>query len=256
MKLDRSRLISHRGLFNNYYGILDNSRVALLNSVKYKMDIELDIHLTKDDTLVLNHDPDIYGMRIRESTYDELLVMKPGLFTFKSALRLISGFVGISIEVKSSFDDDQYDNEILQKLKDDLSDYKGRFEIISMNPKVIKSASELFPKASLGLISYSFNDYSHLDEKLRYDLTNLVIIPELKDIISFVSYNHKDMTDQIFDIVRNNDLGLYGWTFRLYDTFVDTTIYDKIIVESSYISKDKPCSSRFTRDLNRTFPLK
>lgn len=256
MKLDRSQLISHRGLFNNFYGIPDNSRVALLNSVKYKMDIEMDVHLTKDDTLVINHDADIYGMMIRTSTYDELLVMKPGLFTFKSALRLVSGFVGLSIEIKSRFDDDQYDESILLKLKEDLSDYKGRFEIISMNPTVIKRASELFPTANLGLISYSFSDYDFLDEKLRYDLTNLIVIPELKEVLSFVSYNHRDLTDNIFDIVRNNDLGLYGWTFRLYDTFVDTSIYDKIIVESSYISKDKPCSSKFTRDLNRTFPIK
>jgi len=69
----QTRIIAHRGAWKNTKSP-QNSLASLRHAVAQKAwGSEFDVHLTKDDVLVVNHDGDFYGLDIASSTYAELL---------------------------------------------------------------------------------------------------------------------------------------------------------------------------------------
>lgn len=69
-------VISHRGSWKNTQHP-QNSIAALQAAIDQKAwGSEFDVHLTKDDILVVNHDHDFYGLEIEDLTYEELLAKK------------------------------------------------------------------------------------------------------------------------------------------------------------------------------------
>jgi glycerophosphoryl diester phosphodiesterase len=75
------KIIAHRGFWDKL-GSAQNSLASLENAIKMGevYGSELDVWLTKDGQLVLNHDENFQGVSIQASTYKEL-----------SALRLVNG---------------------------------------------------------------------------------------------------------------------------------------------------------------------
>jgi len=74
--LAQTQIIAHRGVWKNT-NFPQNSLASLNAAVDQKLwGSEFDVHLTKDDVLVVNHDNDFYGIDIATSTYDELLAKK------------------------------------------------------------------------------------------------------------------------------------------------------------------------------------
>ncbi|QBQ39679.1 glycerophosphodiester phosphodiesterase family protein [Sphingobacterium psychroaquaticum] len=72
----QTNMIAHRGAWKNTHAP-QNSLQALNDAVKQNAwGSEFDVHLTKDDVLVVNHDNDYYGIDIATATYDELLAKK------------------------------------------------------------------------------------------------------------------------------------------------------------------------------------
>lgn len=69
-------VIAHRGAWKT--GQLPQNSIASLNqAIALKVfGTEFDVHLTKDNIPVVNHDHNFYGIQIEESTYGELLVKK------------------------------------------------------------------------------------------------------------------------------------------------------------------------------------
>ena len=53
---------AHRGLFDNLWGIPENSLPAFKAAVTKGYAIELDVHLTADNELVVHHDDSLYRM--------------------------------------------------------------------------------------------------------------------------------------------------------------------------------------------------
>lgn len=67
------KIIAHRGAWKNTNSP-ENSIAALEHAIDQKVwGAEFDVHLTKDDVLVVTHDQDFYGIDIATSTYQELL---------------------------------------------------------------------------------------------------------------------------------------------------------------------------------------
>jgi glycerophosphoryl diester phosphodiesterase len=76
----QTQIIAHRGYWDKL-GSAQNSLSSLENAVKMgAYGSELDVWLTKDGILVLNHDASYQGVNIQTATYEELL-----------ALRLVNG---------------------------------------------------------------------------------------------------------------------------------------------------------------------
>ncbi len=72
----QTQIIAHRGAWKNTKAP-QNSLASLKHAIMQKMwGSEFDIHFTKDDVLVVNHDHDFYGINIATSTYEELLAKK------------------------------------------------------------------------------------------------------------------------------------------------------------------------------------
>ncbi len=69
---NKSQIIAHRGYWSKA-GAAKNSREALRNAIELKAyGAETDVWLTKDNILVINHDPSIDGVTIQDSGYDEV----------------------------------------------------------------------------------------------------------------------------------------------------------------------------------------
>ncbi|WP_257666172.1 glycerophosphodiester phosphodiesterase family protein [Parapedobacter tibetensis] len=69
-------VVAHQGAWKTD-GLPSNSIASLRKAIALKCyGTEFDVHLTKDDVLVVNHDKDFYGLDIATSTYDELLSKK------------------------------------------------------------------------------------------------------------------------------------------------------------------------------------
>ena len=72
----QNQVIAHRGAWK-VDNLPQNSLASLHRAIALGCaGTEFDVHLTKDDILVVNHDQDFYGMDIATSTYAELLAKK------------------------------------------------------------------------------------------------------------------------------------------------------------------------------------
>lgn len=71
-QFNKNQVIAHRGAWDDT--IPQNSLASLNKAIELNcFGSEFDVHLTKDDVLVVCHDHDFYGIEIEESTYEELL---------------------------------------------------------------------------------------------------------------------------------------------------------------------------------------
>jgi glycerophosphoryl diester phosphodiesterase len=72
----QTRVIAHRGAWKTE-NLPQNSIAALKHAIDLGCEgSEFDVHMTKDDVLVVNHDKDFLGIDIETSTYQELLAKK------------------------------------------------------------------------------------------------------------------------------------------------------------------------------------
>jgi glycerophosphoryl diester phosphodiesterase len=72
----QSKVIAHRGAWKTQ-NIPQNSIASLNHAIELGcFGAEFDVHLTKDNILVINHDRDFYGIDIETSTYKDLLAIK------------------------------------------------------------------------------------------------------------------------------------------------------------------------------------
>jgi len=72
----QTKVIAHRGAWK-LSNLPENSLASLNHAIQLNCyGSEFDVHLTKDDVLVVNHDKDFYGLDIERSTYQELLAKK------------------------------------------------------------------------------------------------------------------------------------------------------------------------------------
>lgn len=75
-KFNDNPIIAHRGAWKKT-DLPENSIASLKQAIKLGYHgSEFDVHLTKDDTLVVNHDDDFFGIDIETATYKELLAKK------------------------------------------------------------------------------------------------------------------------------------------------------------------------------------
>lgn len=69
---NNNQVIAHRGAWKKN-NLPENSVAALKEAIRLKcFGAEFDVHMTADEVLVVNHDPDYLGIRIETSTYKQL----------------------------------------------------------------------------------------------------------------------------------------------------------------------------------------
>lgn len=77
----REPLIAHRGMYNEANGIPENSIKAFELAISYGYSIELDLHILKDDTVVVFHDDNLNRMTgvnkdLKNLTYSDIKDLK------------------------------------------------------------------------------------------------------------------------------------------------------------------------------------
>ncbi len=232
----KCNLIAHRGYHDKKIGIPENSIAAFKRAIRYNYTIELDVHLTKDNKLVVFHDNNlkrVCGINkiIENCTYNELLKYnllgtKYKIPLFEEVLKLVDGKVGLLIETKTS----KFNGKLEKELSKRLDDYNGLFAIQSFNPMSILWFKKNEKSYIRGLLSSDFKHDKSVSN-LRKNLAKCLVA----DIIlktDFISYDIRSLPNHYIKTKRKSKL-ILGWTIRNKKNYDKAIKYcDNLICEN------------------------
>ena len=142
--------IAHRGLHNEKF--TENGLLAFKNAIDHNVAIELDVHLTKDDRLIVCHDDDLVRTTGKEGIIEELTVSEiksnyklldgEEVPLFEEVLSLINEKVPLVIELKVR--NANY-KALVQRLLYELKDIKDKrnYHLISFDPRALLKMKEI-----------------------------------------------------------------------------------------------------------------
>lgn len=230
----KNNLIAHRGYHDIKKGIPENSIVAFKRAIRYNYTIELDVHLTKDNKLVVFHDDNLKRVcgvdkNINLCTYDELL--KYNLFDtnykiplFKEVLSVVNGKVPLLIETKYY---PKY-GVLEKKLVEELKDYNGKYAIQSFFIKSLYWIMKNTSSIPLGLLS---SDFKRSNNTLK-SLIGKTLIYDILLKTDFISFDIRALPNKFIESKRKNKL-ILGWTIRNKNDYEKVKEYcDNFICEN------------------------
>lgn len=209
-------LITHRGMHDSKKGIPENSIIAFERSVEHNYIIEMDLHILKDNSVVVFHDDNLKRMtgidkHLSETTYEEIKDLKLQntdnyIPLFKDVLEVISGKVPIVIELKYDAKFGLLERETMNILKD----YKGEYAIQSFNPLTVYWFKRKYPNVIRGQLASEFKNHKiSLLEKLvlKNMLFNIFTKPD------FISYDINGLKQKSVQKYMGKKT-ILGWTVR------------------------------------------
>ncbi|MBE6160177.1 MAG: glycerophosphodiester phosphodiesterase [Lactobacillales bacterium] len=212
----KENLIAHRGAHNINKGIPENSIKSFEEAIKHNYIIELDIHLLKDNNIVVFHDDDLKRMtglnkKIKDTTYEEIKDLKLQntdnyIPLFKDVLELVDGKVPIIVEFKHDVKCGRLEKETMKL----LNKYKGKYVMKSFNPLTLIWFKKNYPDVIRGQLSYNFKGKKiNLIHKFfcKNMLLNFITKPD------FISYGIKSMPNKKINKYRK-DILILGWTIK------------------------------------------
>ena len=200
MSFLKSNLIAHRGIFDNKT-IYENTLKAFEIAIEKKYIIELDVHMLKDDIVIVYHDDDMGRLlnvdsKIKDLTYGDIKYFaKFEIPTLKEVLELVDGRVPIIIELKGNTKKYKLEREVLAF----LMTYDGEVAIQSFNEKTVKWFYKNATEIPVGLLAnktdfrreYFFKKYDFLNVKL--DVYDDKKIREMREKKMILGYGVKDL---------------------------------------------------------------
>ena len=200
---------AHRGLHDKKHGIPENSLTAFRRAVQYGYGMELDVRITKDDRLVIMHDPNTKRMcgldqKVCDMTLEELHELRLSgtdekIPLFSEVLETVGGHVPLIIEIK-----DETKNtypHLCSLVWNELKNYQGIYCIESFHPGVVRWFKQHHPEVIRGQLScrpqkndavsyFQFLLVTHL-------LSNCLTRPD------FIAYCYKDIRIPAFLLNRH-----------------------------------------------------
>ena len=153
-------IIAHRGAWKKA-DFPRNSIASLKQAIKmgYRGS-EFDVHLTKDDSLVVNHDDDFFGIDIETATYDKLLAKKlpngENIPTVREYLKAGMGQDGTKLifEIKTSTQGKERSLYLTEKSVELVKNLNAQkwVEYICFDYDVGKKVHQLDPKAQVAYL--------------------------------------------------------------------------------------------------------
>ncbi len=211
------RPFAHRGVHNEFP---ENSLPAFEKAMQLNLGIELDIHLTKDNQLVVFHDDNLRRMTganeyMKLLTYDQIKQYKLVNTNYtipllKEVLDLVKGKVPILIEIKSN----NNMKKLVPKLKELLDNYTGIIFIQSFNPFVLRRCYKVMPNILRGQLSSFFED-DHLKFYKKIPIKKLFF--KNFSHIDFVSYNLNNLPNKY---VNKMDIPVLAWTVKTKQDYI------------------------------------
>ena len=233
----KSNLIAHRGLHNK--NIPENSIAAFKNAIKNNYIIELDIHLLKDNQIVVFHDDNLLRMTninklLKDTTYDEIKNLKLNNTKYtipkiEEVLKLVNGKVPIIIELKY----DRKTGLLEQELVKHLDNYKGKFCIKSFNPFTIRWFKKYRPNYIRGLL-INYKKKNLFDKIALNKIIMLICKPDFISC-SYKLYNNK----QIKKYMKKKPV--LAWTIKNDKNFhlYKDKFFNLIIDNDEFIEKEE-----------------
>lgn len=224
----RNSVIAHRGVYDNKT-IFENSIQAFKKALEFNLPIELDIHLLKDNTLVVFHDDNLKRMinkdiKVKDCTYEQLnnYIFENKKFkvpTLLEVLNIVKGKVFLDIEIK---DDGNY-KKTCEELTKLLDVYKGNFIIKSFYPKYIHWFYKNRPNYIRGIL---------LNNKQYKKYKNVLITYfDFYCKCDYYAVKQNILNDKSIQKIRNNRL-IFTWTikndkeFNNVKDYADGVIFD------------------------------
>lgn len=231
--------IAHRGLHTKL--IPENSLEAFENAKRHNFPIELDVHLLKDNTIVVFHDSNLKRLTGKDGLITDLSKCdlsnyhlhgtKNQIPTFEEVLACVNGNVPILIEIKN----DSKVGVLEEKLIQILHDYNGPFAVQSFNPFSLGFFKKNAPNILRGQLSGYFQG-----EKLafykKYVLKRLMLANVSRP--DFISYEATTLPNKFTTKFEN--LPLLAWTVRSqqeYDAlknYCTNIIFENFIPDTSF----------------------
>lgn len=230
---NKSYIIAHRGIHDNQK-IYENSLEAFSLAINQKLIIELDIRLTKDNQIIVFHDPNTKRLTkqdkiVEESTYQELNEQKVmHIPLFKEVLSLVKGKAPILIEIKPTNNIEKLTTELMKL----LTNYQGEYAIQSFNPKVLYWFKKNYPNVLRGQLSSKYQK-----EKMHF-LKKFILSNMILNIITkphFISYKYNQLSPTQIAKYKKKKIRVIGWTitnereFKHYQKYYDNLICEKRI---------------------------
>lgn len=227
------KFFAHRGLHNEEYP--ENSIPAFANAVANGYGIELDIHLTRDNELVVFHDSTLERMcgvdePIEEKTLEEireynLLNTNDKIPTFKEVLSLIDGKVPLIVELKSM---DYNCDALCLKADECLKEYKGLYCIESFNPMAVawykKNRKDIFR----GQLAMNTKGKPFVSKVSSAFLLNFLTRPD------FVAFDESFSNSISFKIQKVLGAFSVGWTINSLKNLEDKKKYFKTYIFENF----------------------
>ena len=198
--------ISHRGLHDEK--IPENSMKAFKNAIKEEYAIELDLHILKDNNVVVFHDDNLKRMTginklIKDCTYEELKKYnlknsKEKIPLFKDALKEINGKVPILIELKYDRRVGLLEKETIKILKD----YTGIYYFQSFRLRTVRYVNK-YSNVKSGLLIHSKGKFDLLLNKFIFKIFK----------VDFISYPIKRLPNKKIEKLHNK-IPILFWVYK------------------------------------------
>ena len=209
MDILETKIIAHRGLHND--SIQENTIEAFKNAIKHNLPIELDIHILKDNTIVVYHDHNLKRLYkkdipIKELDYKKLSKLTDNeVPTLEDVLNLVNGKVPILIEIKKNVKKYTLEKELV----DLLDKYNGEYAIQSFNVKSIRWLKNNRPDIKRGLL---------LHKRLKFIDLFTINLNIRKTKPDFISVNFKFLGKRIIKKYRGK-IKVFSWTIKTDDNY-------------------------------------
>lgn len=225
-----SYIISHRGIHDNKT-IYENTLQAIKKARDQNYIIEIDIHLTKDNKIIVFHDNNIKRITginkiVEENTYQDLnnqnIIHIPLL---EEVLDLVACKVPLLIEIKQP-------NKVgilESKLISILNNYQGQYAIQSFNPQVLYWFKKHHPNILRGQLASQL-EKSIMPFYQKFILKNMLLNPLTKP--HFISYKYNELPLTKIKKYHKKNIKVLGWTIttqKEYEKYKE--IYDNLICE-------------------------
>lgn len=234
--IDHYRQVAHRGLHDRELGIPENSLPAFARAVEHGKAIELDLHATADNRLVVLHDFQLKRMTgvpgiVEEWTLEDLRKLRlqgtdAQIPTLDEVLELVNGKVPLLLEIKSERLGEV--GRLEPVLMKRLASYQGEFILEAFNPEVLVWLHRHAPQYIRGQLGNLDDENKQFKFYSRHLMFNPLSRPD------FIAFDIQKIDYKLRLACRKHGLPLLGWTIRTEaelkkaDRLCDGVIYEHL----------------------------
>ena len=234
--IDHYRQVAHRGLHDRELGIPENSLPAFVRAVEQGKAIELDLHATADNRLVVLHDFQLKRMTgvpgiVEEWTLEDLRKLRlqgtdAHIPTLDEVLELVDGKVPLLLEIKSERLGEV--GRLEPVLMKRLASYQGEFILEAFNPEVLVWLHRHAPQYIRGQLGNLDDENKQFKFYSRHLMFNPLSRPD------FIAFDIQKIDYKLRLACKKHGLPLLGWTIRTEaelkkaDRLCDGVIYEHL----------------------------